>query len=110
MFIHNKFEYYILLYVDDIARYGADIPHLTTLIKDVPTAFEISDLGEDSFLHGLHITYTSEGIVFTQESYIGTILYVGLEQPIANGAKRTVLPGGGRKQVSLSRRVLPRGP
>ena len=37
-------------------------------------------------------------------------LNVGLEQPIANGAKRTVLPGGGRKQVSLSRRVLPRGP
>jgi len=37
-------------------------------------------------------------------------LYVGLEQPIANAAKRTVLPGGGRKQVSLSRRVLPRGP
>ena len=36
--------------------------------------------------------------------------HVGLEQPIANGAKRTVLPGGGRKQVSLSRRVLPRGP
>ena len=25
------------------------------------------------------------------------ILYMGLEQPIANGAKRTVLPGGGRK-------------
>jgi len=39
-----------------------------------------------------------------------TELNVGLEQPIANGAKRTVLPGGGRKQVSLSRRVLPRGP
>ena len=37
-------------------------------------------------------------------------LYVGLEQPIANGAKRTVLPGGGRKQGSLTRRVLPRGP
>jgi len=37
-------------------------------------------------------------------------LDVGLEQPIANAAKRTVWPGGGRKQVSLTQRVVPRGP
>jgi len=74
MFIHNKFECYISLYVDDIAIYSADTPHLTTLIKDLKTAFEISDLGEASFLLGLHITYTSDGIALTQERYIGTIL------------------------------------
>jgi len=74
MFIHNKFDCYISLYVDHIAIYSADTPHLTTLIKDLKTAFEISDLGEASFLLGLHITYTSEGIALTQERYIGTIL------------------------------------
>jgi len=74
MFIHNKFECYISLYVDDIAIYSADTPHLTTLIKDLKTAFEISDLGEASFLLGLDITYTSDGIALTQERYIGTIL------------------------------------
>jgi len=74
MFIHNKFECYISLYVDHIAIYWADTPHLTTLIKDLKTAFEISDCGEASFLLGLHITYTSDGIALTQERYIGTIL------------------------------------
>jgi len=74
MFIHNKVECYISLDVDDIAIYSADTPILTTLIKDLKTAFEISDLGEASFLLGLHITYTSDGIALTQERYIGTIL------------------------------------
>ena len=49
MFIHLKFDCYISLYVDDIAIYLASTPHLTTLIKDLKTAFEISDLGEASF-------------------------------------------------------------
>jgi len=60
--------------VDDIAIYSADTRYLTTLIKDLKTASEISDLGEASFLLGLHITYTSDGIALTQERYIGTIL------------------------------------
>jgi len=67
MFIHNKFKCYISLYVDNIAIYLADTPYLTTLIKDLKTAFEISDLGEASFLLGLHISYTSDGIALTQE-------------------------------------------
>jgi len=74
MFIHNKFECYKSLYVEDIAIYSADTPHLTTLIKDLKTAFKISDLGEASFLLGLHITYTSNGIALTQERYIRRIL------------------------------------
>jgi len=57
MFIHNKFECYISLYVDDIEIYSADTLHLTTLIKHTKTAFENSDLGEASFLLCLHITY-----------------------------------------------------
>ena len=74
MFFHDKFDCYISLYVDDIAIYSASTPHLTTLIKDLKTAFEISDLEEALFLLGLHITYTPDGITLTQELYIGTIL------------------------------------
>ena len=66
MFIHNEHDCYISLYVDNIAIYSADTPHLTALIKDLKTAFEISDLREASFLLGLHITYTTEGIALTQ--------------------------------------------
>jgi len=74
MFIHKRFNCYISLYVDDIAIYSAGTPHLTTLIKDLKMAFEISDLGEASFLLGLHITYTSNCMALTQALYIGTIL------------------------------------
>ena len=74
IFIHNKFESFISLYVDDIAIFSTDSPHLTTLIKDLKTAFEISDLGEAWFLLGLHIRYTSYGIALTQERYVTTIL------------------------------------
>ena len=76
MFIHNKFDCYISLYMDDIAIYSASAPRLTTLIKDLKTAFEISNLGEASFLLSLHITYTPDGITLTQELYIGTILFL----------------------------------
>jgi len=74
MFIHTKFECYISLYVDDLAIYSAITPHLTTLIKDLKKALEISDFGEASFLLGLHITYAWDSIALTQERYIGTIL------------------------------------
>ena len=42
--------------MDDIARYSANTPQLTTLIKDLRTAFDISDLGEPSFLLSLHVS------------------------------------------------------
>jgi len=57
-----------------------------------------------------HIPILKGAIILALYWHAGLNLNVGLEQPIANGAKRTVLPGGGGKQVSLSRRVLPRGP
>ena len=74
MFIHNKFDHYTSLYVDDITIYLASNLHLTTLIKDLKTAFEILDLGKASFLLGLHITYTPVGITLAHELYIRTIL------------------------------------
>jgi len=96
MFIHNKFDCYISLYMNDIAIYSADTPHLTTLIKGLKTAFEILDLGEASFLLDLHITYTPTGITLTQELYIGTILSrFGMENsntvsiPLPKGIIRT---------------------
>ena len=35
MFIHNEYDCYISLYVNDIAIYSADTPHLTVLINDL---------------------------------------------------------------------------
>jgi len=63
--------------------YSASTPHLIILIKDLKIAFEISDLGEPSFLLGLHIMDTSNGIALTQEVSIRTILsQFGMENSI----------------------------
>jgi len=69
MFIHNKYDCYISLYVNDIAIYSADTPNLANLIKDLKMPFDISDLGEASFLLGLLITYRTDGSALTQEPY-----------------------------------------
>ena len=46
IFIHNKFGYYILLYIDHITINWASTCHLTTLIKDLKMVFVISGLEE----------------------------------------------------------------
>ena len=74
MFVHNKYDIYISIYVTNIAIHAADTPHATSLIQDLKTAFEITDLGEATFLLGLHIAYTSDGIHLTQQQYIKSIL------------------------------------
>ena len=74
MFVHTKHDIYISVYVDDIAIHAGDTPHATTLIEDLKTAFEITDLGEATFLLGLHLKYTSDGIHLTQQLYIKSIL------------------------------------
>jgi len=74
MFIHNEYDCYISLYVDNIAIYSADTSHLANLINDQKKAFDISDLGEALFLLGLYLMYTTEGIALTQDLYIRTIL------------------------------------
>jgi len=75
MFIYKEFDCHISLYVHDIAIYSANTLHLTTLTQALKIAFEISDLGEASFLLGLHIMYTPIRITLTQELYNSTILF-----------------------------------
>jgi len=74
VFVHNKHEVYLSVYVDDIAIYSADVPFTATLIQDLKMAFEITDLGEALLLLGIHITYSDKGIHLTQQRYAETIL------------------------------------
>jgi len=74
MFVQAKYDCYISLYVDDIPIYSGDNTNLKSLIKDRKTAFEITDLGEASFLLGLHLTYTPDRLGVTQKPYIDIVL------------------------------------
>ena len=74
MFVHNKHDIFLSVYVDDIAIYSANTPHAISLIEDLKIAFEITDLGEATFLVSLHIAYTSDSIHLTQQQYILSIL------------------------------------
>ena len=65
MVVHTKHDIYISVYVDDITIHASDTPHAMTLLEDLKTAFEITDLGEATFLLGLHLTYTSDRIHLT---------------------------------------------
>jgi hypothetical protein len=65
---------FISVYVDDIAIYAAPTPAVEKLISELKAEFDITDLGLATWLLGLHITYTSEGINVSQEQYIDKLL------------------------------------
>ena len=66
VFVHHTGKIYISVYVDDIAIYAAPIPAVDHLIKELKAEFDITDLGLATWLLGLHITYTREGINVSQ--------------------------------------------
>ncbi|RPA93706.1 hypothetical protein L873DRAFT_1568608, partial [Choiromyces venosus 120613-1] len=55
IFIHIKYNIYISVYIDNITIHLTDSQYMTSLIEDLKIAFEITDLGEASFLLSLHI-------------------------------------------------------
>jgi hypothetical protein len=74
VFVHHKNNIYISIYVNDIALYGAPSSFVDNLIEQLKSEFEITDLGTASWILGLHITYTSEGINLSQTAYIEKVL------------------------------------
>lgn len=74
VFVHRNGRMFLSIYVDDIAIYAADTPEVNTLIASLKAEFDITDLGQATWLLGLHITYTSDGINVSQEQYIDKVL------------------------------------
>jgi hypothetical protein len=74
VFVYCNQQIFILVYVDDIALY--EVPSSTDekIIPSLKNEFQITDLGEATWLLGLHITYTSNGIYLSQQAYIQKIL------------------------------------
>jgi len=73
MFINIRLDSYIDHSMDDFAIYSSGIPHLTTLIKDIKSAFEITNLRKASFSFCIHITYSLDGIPVSQKVYIWNV-------------------------------------
>ena len=70
IFVHQEHEIYISVFVDDIIRYSDSTPEAEALISFLKQRFEITDLGEATWILGLKITYSLRGISLSQQQYI----------------------------------------
>jgi transposase InsO family protein len=77
VFVHHSERIYISIYVDDIGLYAAPAPEspiVDRIINHLKREFEITDLGIATWLLGLHINYSDEGISLSQRAYIDKVL------------------------------------
>ena len=69
----NDLHVIISLYVDDMLIFGSNM-HVINETKNMPKShFNMKDLGEDSFILGMKITKTCDGIFLDQSHYIEKI-------------------------------------
>src|SRR6202008_998282 len=74
VFIHKKDRLYISVYVDDLAFYGPDQSKIAKIIKQLESEFEVTNLGDATWLLGIHIEYSEQGITLSQCTYIDKVL------------------------------------
>jgi hypothetical protein len=75
VFVHKTEQCYISVYVDDIGIFGpSNSSFINSLISQLQKEFDVTDLGEATWLLGLQIKYTEQGISISQSSYIEKIL------------------------------------
>ncbi|XP_019161194.1 PREDICTED: uncharacterized protein LOC109157808 [Ipomoea nil] len=65
---------YILVYVDDILVMGNDQNLISILLAELSSKFNIRDLGEPGFFHGVETVECDDGILFSQQRYMTDIL------------------------------------
>ena len=54
--------------------FGAKTPFIDNLVRQLNEEFEVTDLGDATWILGLQITYSEQGITISQRSYIDKIL------------------------------------
>ena len=70
----NKGTILLLLYVDDINITGDDRSGIEELKDFLSQQFEMKDLGRLSYLLGLEITHSTDGLYITQAKYASNLL------------------------------------
>jgi hypothetical protein len=74
VFINHKTKVILSVYVDDITFFGPDTQAIEHLMDQLKIEFEITDLGLATWILGLQISYTDQGIDISQQAYINKIL------------------------------------
>jgi hypothetical protein len=70
MFIHDEACVYMLLWVDDFIFFGPDKVLITDLQRRLSACFKMTDMGNCSWVLGMHIQQDGNGIHVSQEQYI----------------------------------------
>ena len=76
LFLHHtdKGTILLLLYVDDMIITGDDLSGIQELKDFLSQQFEMKDLGHLSYLLGLEITHSTDGLYITQAEYASDLL------------------------------------
>ena len=76
LFLHriDKCTILLLLYVDDMIIIGDDLSGIQQLKDFLSQQFEMKDLGHLSYLLGLEITHSTDGLYITQAKYASELL------------------------------------
>src|SRR5437773_1169286 len=74
VFIHETEQYYISVYIDNIVIFGAKTSFIDNIVHQLNEEFEVTDLGDATWILGLQITYLEQGITISQRLYIDKIL------------------------------------
>jgi len=72
--VHESGDLFLATYVDDITLFGASGELKEQTINILKTEFKLNDMGELSWLLGIEITFTDDGITLSQTTFIDKIL------------------------------------
>jgi hypothetical protein len=65
---------YVLVYIDDIIVCSSTVGDGDKLLKELSLCFAVKDLGTLSYFLGIEATPQKDGLLFTQQKYIGDLL------------------------------------
>jgi len=70
VFVHDELSIYLLLWVDDFIFFGPNRDNITDRQRALASVFKMTDIGDCSWVLGMHIDKTANGIHVDQAQYI----------------------------------------
>jgi hypothetical protein len=74
IFDHDGVTIYMLVYIDDIVLVGSSVTAIECLVQTLAQTFPIKDLGRLDYFLGIEASYTSQGMVLSQQKYVLDLL------------------------------------
>ena len=99
VFVSNDKKQYIAIYVDDLLLFGADIPRLEFIQKQLSDRFKMTDLGDVSHYLGMEVDVdVGKSITIRQTTYLKVLERFGMTDckpssiPMDPGVASSLLP------------------